>query len=213
VVTGARPMQEGPRKARAQALARERLAALDPWLVAQRSGASYAVDPVSAWEVAFLGRVHRVSCPSGEVTVLPEGAPAKHAASLILLHYMAQASGAPLLGRWVAFRELPDGLLYQSAFRGRVEPPLVAAFGNRPERLEAVGRALGGRALGLGDVSFALHVLPRVAMAVILHTGDDEFAPDIRLLFDGVAGQYLPTEDLAILGGLLTGLLLKTARC
>jgi hypothetical protein len=46
-------------------------------------------------------------------------------------------------------------------------------------------------------------------MAVIFYAGDDEFPSAVSVLYDSSAGHYLPTEDLAVLGGLLVGSLLK----
>jgi len=47
-------------------------------------------------------------------------------------------------------------------------------------------------------------------MAVYL--GDEELPPAVRLLYDASAGHYLPTEDLAVLGGMLVGRLIAGAK-
>lgn len=133
----------------------------------------------------------------------------KHAICLLLLHYLAHGDGHPLADRWVAFRELPGGLMYHRAFRQRVEPPLTSAFGHRLHRFRSAARALGGRPIDFGDAALMFDALPRIRMAVILHRGDEEFPPAASVLYDGAAGHYLPTEDLAILGGMLVGALLK----
>jgi hypothetical protein len=54
-------------------------------------------------------------------------------------------------------------------------------------------------------------VLPRVWLAVVLHLADEEFPASANVLFDASASHYLPTEDLAVLGGMLTGRLIKSA--
>jgi len=55
-------------------------------------------------------------------------------------------------------------------------------------------------------------VLPRVHLAIILHRGDEEFPPAVSVLFDGAAGHYLPTDDLAVACGLLVGALLRETK-
>lgn len=209
-----RPQAAAPQtKERALQLARERLRARAPEEIAACAGARYA--PLSQGQGRFALRFLRekwdITYPDGWVTRQDTGSPAKEALSLLLLHYLVHADGHPLAVCWVAFRELPDGLIYDQAFRRRVEPPLLAHFGDRPERLRVAATALGGEALPLGDLAFRFDALPKVPLALIWHRGDEEFPPAFSLLFDGAAGHYLPTEDLAVLGGMLVGALLKAA--
>jgi len=160
--------------------------------------------------LSFLGRPTDVGWPGGEV-VAEEGAPLKHAEALLVLHYLAQGDGAPMADRWVAFRELPDALAYGHAFAGRVEPPLVSLFGADLDAFSRASEVLGGVPLSFGDASYAFNALPRVGLAVVLYLGDDEFPPAVNVLYDAAAGHYLPTEDLAILGGIFVGRLIKAS--
>ncbi len=202
-----------PHERQALALARQRLQGLDPQEAARRAGARYLAraDGGSLIELDCLGRRLQVSYPDGEVLDVVQAAPARPGHSLLALHYLLCADGQPLADRWVAFRELPDGFLYAQAFCGRTEPHLAATFGHDPERLTRAARAIGGRPIAFGDAAFAFQALPRVRLAVVLHLGDDEFPPAISLLFDGAAGHYLATDDLAVLGGMLAGMLLRAA--
>jgi len=165
-------------------------------------------DDEAAFSLSFLMRPVQVTWPGGVVTAVEGGAPLKHAEALLVLHYLAGADGAPMADRWVAFRELPDALAYGQACTGRVEPSLVAVFGTDPEAFHRGSRALGASPLEFGDASYAFQVLPRVALAIVLYEGDDEFPPAVNVLFDAAAGHYLPTEDLAILGGIFVGRLI-----
>jgi hypothetical protein len=63
----------------------------------------------------------------------------------------------------------------------------------------------------LKRVPFAFRLLPRVWLAVVLHLADDEFPANANILFDATVSHYLPTEDLAVLGGMLAGRLSKAA--
>ena len=63
-----------------------------------------------------------------------------------------------------------------------------------------------------GSISANWGTAPMVWMAVVLYIEDDEFPASANVLFDATAGHYLPTEDLAVLGGLLAGKLVKAAR-
>ena len=52
-------------------------------------------------------------------------------------------------------------------------------------------------------------VLPRVRVAVVLYQRDEEFAADAAMLFDASTRHYLPIEDVAVLGGLVAGELMR----
>ena len=127
----------------------------------------------------------------------------------LFLHYLLTADGRPLTGEWVSFRELPDGLFYQQAFRQRSLLPLEGKFGHNRPAFERAATALGGEKLDLADSSFRFSALPRVPLAALLWMGDEEFPPSVQILFDASAGGYLPTEDLAMVGGMLSGSLLR----
>ena len=202
-----------PRQRRAVELARLRLASRDPHTTADCAGVDYTGEAQSGGWFTFemIHRALRVCYPGAQAEPVDEGKPIGHAQRLLALHYLAHADGHALENRWVAFRELPDGLTYSSAFRGRVEPPLLATFGEQPERFRTVARKLNGSSLAFGDVAYSFQVLPRVPMAIIIYLGDEEFSPSVGVLYDGASGHYLPTEDLAILGGMFVGNLLGLA--
>ena len=185
-------------------LARSEWAAADPARCAAQAGSGLSPDGVS---VPFFGRPHLVTHPGGDVSA--GGAPAHVAVSILLLHYLLRADGLPPAGEWLAFRELPDGLFYAATFAQRAEVPLAQAFGagsgggDGVSRLHAAAAAAGGLPLDLADAAFAFQPLPRLALAVLVWDGDEEFPAQASVVFDAAAGHYLPAEDLAGLGGLL----------
>lgn len=184
------------------------LRSLDLYQVAARAGATVVqAEQGPALALPYYGRELVLAWPSGEV--LAAARPLFPAAHLVLLHYLICADGTPLADRWLSFRELPDGRVYDAAFRKRACLPLVARFGVRPEALEAAAQALGGQRLTFGDSSFMFQVLPRVRAAVVVYAGDDEFPADANMLFDASLRHYLPIEDVAVLGGLLAAELVR----
>ena len=128
---------------------------------------------------------------------------------MLLLHYLATADAAPASGEWVAFRYLPDGRVYEAAFERRAPRELARVFGQDKEGFVKAAQSLGGQALRFGDASFAFRPLPRLHLACVLWLADEEMPASAQVLFDSSAGHYLPTEDLAAIGGMLGGQLLK----
>jgi hypothetical protein len=193
------------RFADALAKARAEWAAADAAACAARAGCE--VQPGGVL-VPFFGAPHLVTHPDGQVTVAGGEPGAVHVAvTVLLLHYLLTASGAPAAGAWATFRELPGGLFYAASFADRAEAPLARAFAAGPDRLEALAaaaRGAGGEPLELADAAWSFWALPRVPVAALIWLGDDELPGDARLLFDAGAGDYLPPEDLAGLGGQLS---------
>lgn len=192
-------------------LARECFRARPADQIQHSAGVRYTLGPgvTGVFEFEFLCRPYRVSYPDGLVTVADSEAPARFTYAALALHYLRRADGHPMADRWIAFRELPDGTMYDRAVRARTEPALVTLFDTHPERLKPAVRKLGGSPISFGDAAYMFAVLPRVRMAVVWNAGDQEFPTAASILYDGAASHYLYTDDLAVLAGILVGQLLK----
>jgi hypothetical protein len=186
------------------------LALLEPFEAAFRAGCDY--DPATARiSVPYFGRELQAGFPAGTV-LAADGQAADTATRLLVLHYLIHADGSPPGDRWVAFRELPDARVYDPAFQKRSALRLLHRFGNDEPALVAASRLLQGEPIQFGDRAFLFRAFPRVRLAVIWHHGDEEFPPSLHVLFDAGAGNYLPTEDLAVLGGALAAKLIHVVQ-
>jgi Domain of unknown function (DUF3786) len=194
-------MQPDPNQRFQIALNRARAdwAAADPIVCCALAGCTHSDDGVV---VPFFGVPHTVAHPSGEAAKqIGDTTRAVHSSIVIvLLHYLLTADGTRPADRWVAFRELPDGLFYAQAFAGHAEGLLAQRYSADLDAFRRACGALGGMPLDLADASFRFEALPRLAVAVLLWGGDEEFPGQARILFDAMAGHYLPTEDLSGIG-------------
>ncbi len=127
----------------------------------------------------------------------------------LLAYYLHTTNGAPLTGEWIAFTELPDAQFYTTAFQGYTGNELAKVFGNDIERLAETAVAIGGWAVQFADRAVAFQVLPRVVIMVACWSGDEEFPPSYRILFDANTRYQLPTDACAIIGSTLTQQLVK----
>jgi len=139
--------------------------------------------------------------------------PSKKVVSLVtrilLLHYLVRADGNPLTGKWVAYKDIPGGLLYAGVFARRVTEPLQRRFGKSAKTFGEAGIKSGGEPIGIGDASFILRAFPRVPLQYVLWEGDEEFPPSAHLLFDACVDHYLSLEDIVVLGQVTTGRLIN----
>ena len=187
---------------------------LDPGAVPARAAVTFEGQDEGAGRflVPFFGSLYEIRWPGAAVRRAADGKDTDVAPRILLLHYMLTADGTPMASKWITFRQLPGGLGYDAAFQGRANLRLARAFGHELAAFRDAATALGGEHLDFGDAAFSFRLLPRVWLAVILHLADEEFSANASVLFDASAHHYLPTEDLAVLGGMLAGRLIKQAR-
>lgn len=183
----------------AYASAQERLRAMAPAEVAERSASERSTDTGGEYlEVIFLNQGYRVLLPHAEVRSEAGDEPSL-VRKVLILHYLTQARGHELTtGRWVDFRSLPGGVAYHPVFRGRVIGRLVGMFGQRPADLIPAAAPLGGQEIAMADVAVEITAFPRVPVVLALWRGSDEYGPDGTVMFDEALPTYLETEDAII---------------
>jgi hypothetical protein len=185
-------------------IARSEFRKIDPKTLAQNSGAVYQAeskDPVL--HLPFFYRKIEITWPEGEVISLEGAKDLSLQEQGLIMHYLIQATGAPLTNIWITFREIPSGEFYYPTFIKRAKEPLVRTFGSQPELLIELGTEMGGTKGAEGDVALCFQTFPHVPVCLIIWAGDNEFPPDGNLLFDSSISKYLPAEDIAVLSGLV----------
>jgi hypothetical protein len=176
--------------------AQKELGAAHPTAVAERSGAEWHQGE-GYLEVPFLNSRYRVFLPDGKVRA-EEGEDPSLVRKVLILHYLLQAHGTGLAGRWVDFRSLPGGVVYYPVFRGRVISRLVRMFGERPRDLISAAAPLGGRPIEMADVGVEIPAFPRVPVVFALWEASEEFGPEGAVMFDDSLPTYLETEDAIV---------------
>jgi len=173
-----------------------------PFVVASKSGASY---DDGEFRLRFFNRNFLVSYPDIKVKEVDAKATPPEFLQVLLLHYLASASGKEVADRWIGYRNLPGAYLFESKFSQGAIDPLVRTFGKDIEGFRQAGLSLGGTPMTrTGDAAFRFMALPKIPMACILYLGDEEVPSSISILYDASAPYYLPTEDLFLLGNYLS---------
>jgi hypothetical protein len=180
-------------------IACEKLAAIDDIAEqCRKSGARYLPDEKCV-VIDHLNRSYRISIPAGEISLENSGEAVTVRDKILILHYFTRASGAPLSGKMITYKELQEGINYYPTFFKRAIDPIINHFKDQPQKLPDVAAVLGGHQVDYGDIAVALNAFPRVPLTIILWCGDKEFGPDGNILFDSTIQNYLPTEDITIL--------------
>jgi len=192
-------------------VARQNFAAAAAQSMAQNSACLFTPEQ-SRFVIPFLGQNYFVSYPEGLVTRQATGEEAPLATAILLLHYLARASGVPLASSWISYKELQGGAVYIDPFTKRAVLPFVKNFGGRPQEFARAAGLLGGQKTEHGHLSYRIPALPSVPLLYILWEGDEEFPPSATILFDRQANEYLHTEDYAILAGMTVGALVNALK-
>jgi hypothetical protein len=195
------------------ALAVAELTKVNPKRLENRTGAQYFVeDSREGLLVPYFGQARRIIWP--EIRVTPDAGEGEISLpeQILILHYLLYASGEPLTGRTIDFRQVPEGGFYWSAFVSRAKKPLLSTFGHDLALYLKVAASLGGEPQPLGEAAARFLAFPRVPITHVLWGGDEEFPPEANILFDETIPRYFPTEDIAALSGASVYRLMGAAR-
>lgn len=123
--------------------------------------------------------------------------------SLPLLDYLLHSRGAGISGRWVPFRELPQGRTWNPLFERRCEKPLKQIADTHHELFaDLVSMFSGTSSSGQfnSDISVVLYPLPRVPVLICYWKPEEDMESKLHLFFDDTAEQNLSIESLFTLG-------------
>jgi hypothetical protein len=193
----------------ALSLARQQLAAIkDIQQQCQKSGTDYAA-PEKAVIIKYLNQTYKIGYPQGEVTFKTgeESVPTKD--KILILDYFTRASGTPLTGKLITYKELHDGINYFSVFHKRAIQPFITFFGDNPGELLKTAAVFGGTPADYGDAAVTINAFSRVPITIALWRGDEEFGAEGSILFDSTVSEYLTNDDIHTL---CEGIAWKTVR-
>lgn len=195
-------------------LAREQIAKVkDIEQQCLNSGAQYLeVDSRKVITIEYLNQSYQIVLPDIEISLMDSQEEVPIRDKLLILHYFIQARGTPTTNKMVAFKGLPQGVIYFPTFSKRAIKPLLNHFGQEPHRLINAAEKLGGHKVDYGDVAVTINAFRRVPVTIVLWRGDDEFAPEGSILFDNNITDYLSGEDIVVLCETISWRLVKSLR-
>jgi len=177
-----------------------RLEALDPYEVAERTGVEYW-DEDDVFVVLVFGEPYIVNVAEREIREIGplhsfHAHESTHFSLLVPLYLVSCTEAAPDVNKLVAPQSLPHGAAF---FRGPHELPLEVIahhFGSNPGHFVDVGKKLGGEPVDHGDAAVSIPVFQGLPMTVILWVGDLEFPARVQILLDETAPRQLPLDGL-----------------
>ena len=128
-----------------------------------------------------------------------------------LLYHYSLANPTKQTRTLVKYKDIPGGYAYEETFTKRAIDPIAEIFGEKPKKLVEAANLLGGTELVLGDASIEIPAVKGIPLTYILW-GKEDFPASANILYDASASNYLPTEDLAVLGELSTLRLIEASK-
>jgi hypothetical protein len=164
----------------------------------RKSGARYLPAEKSVI-IDYLNRFYRINLPDCEVSSISNNEPVPLRDKILILHYFIHATGKPLSGHIITYKELQEGINYYPTFFKRAIEPVINCYKDEPQQLLEAAATLGGHKSDYGDIAVTIDAFPYVPLTVVLWRGDKEFPADGNIMFDSTIPDYLPTEDITIL--------------
>jgi hypothetical protein len=149
----------------------------------------------------FYFRAFGEDCCLGPEMITLSGKTAVDPRALLISLYSIRANPETLqLEPFKSFRDLPDSMPYQGAFRAHSEKVLVTYVLRIRKKQQTIIDAFEGQdglpGLG-GDFSFVLAPLPKIALCYVFYLPDEEFEASVTCLFSANALCFMPLDGLA----------------
>jgi hypothetical protein len=160
--------------------------------IAEKVGGSYANGVLS---IEVLGKAYHIT-PNGDISseihinpwvVTP------------LIHYVINFEKDPIAGRWIKYRELPNGGGRDLYFRHRCEKVLKNVADSYTGLFNDLIHVFNGKQVenyNQSDISLVLHPLPKLPTLISYWKPDGDFESDFTFCFDSSAQKNLDSESI-----------------
>jgi len=179
--------------------ARANLQGMCPEEIARKTNAVFDTE-MQVFRMNTLGTALEISYP--DYVIQPELS-GWH--QLLVLHYLYQAEGMPLIGQQLPLSRLRDGMIRGGGFDLRFEQEIAALMQEIHEE-EFICRCqrMGGKLIeGNADIEILFSFFPNYPVYIKIWLADEEFPASGRMLLDASADHYLSIEDAVTVGEVL----------
>jgi len=159
--------------------------------------------------IRFLNEEYEIVLSKKTILSRPGNLEAKDYYKILILHYLVNEERVMDIERdaWISFREMEGGGVYFPTFRKRAIEPILRKYGDDPASIFKRAEFFNAERIDTGSAAISLRVFPKVKAGVVLWARDEEFGPDCNMLFNRGIKKILPTEDVAVLGGVVASIL------
>lgn len=182
----------------------------DPFEIAKRTDVEYNPD-TNEFHLHVMSKGYFISYPGFEIRKEDESDVSYHAlldfhkTKIFVLRFLIESHMVPAEGKFVTYRDIPDGELYFRQFQGRCIFRLQFGFGFKLDKFREGMEKLQGKPVKMGDVAYSFELMDGLTMIFIFWEGDEEFQPSAQILFSDNFAAMFKAEDLAVAGDISIG--------
>ena len=127
---------------------------------------------------------------------------------LIILVYLLNVSSDNPVQDIISVRDLKNAQFFQGPHELQTTL-LLNLYGNNLEGFKSAAESLGGNSLDMADAAYMLLPFPKIPLYYLLWGGDDEFEPNLSILFDRSIEKHLSADAIWGLVNLVSNYLLS----
>jgi len=127
---------------------------------------------------------------------------------LIILVYLLNVSSDDPSQDIISARDLKNAHFFQGPHELQTAP-LLDLYGNNLEGFKSAAESLGGKSLDMAEAAYMLLPFPKIPLYYLLWEGDDEFKPNLSILFDRSIEKHLAADAIWGLVNLVSKYLLS----
>jgi len=125
---------------------------------------------------------------------------------LVVLVYLLNVTYEGITNDIIGLQDLKEAHFFQGPHELRTGL-LLERYGRDPEGFKKAAENLGGKPADMADTAYRLSVFPKVPLYFLLWVGDDEFEPNLSVLFDRSVERHLSADAIWGLVNLVSGML------
>ena len=119
-------------------------------------------------------------------------------AQIFLIRFLLEGCASTGSGNFLTYREMPWGDVYLTPFTGRCLMRAAFTFGTRIKAFEGALEKMPVIMMKNGDVSCQMEIMPGYEVRFIVWEGDEEFPPNVQILYSDNFPQSFSAEDRCV---------------
>ncbi len=172
--------------------------------ISQRTGALWSEEK-RVFSLKFLKVEYSVSFPDFQVIPLCESdcdmpfpLVTMNDARILVMRFLLEGCSSLTSGKFLTFRQVPTGEVYDRQFNGRCVTRLARTYGNCLDVFSLAMERLGALRIKAADSGYEIELMDGYLIRFLLWAGDDEFPPSAQILFSDNFVSSFRAEDLVV---------------